>query len=142
MLLQEDLFIFRIWDKKRKTFYLNIECLHFNDNKIIGFKPKGGNYRAFTKNYIAQQGSIFKDKFNNPIYQGDFLMFTNREKWTDENIYMLYEDDRGIYFANIDYLGNGWTCGLKTECREDMEIIGNIFTHKHLKKRIRSKVID
>ena len=125
-------FKFRVWDLEKK-FYLN------QDDEFHFYEPDRGwqcpiplcECLRDKKRYVVQQYTGSTDKNKNLIYEGDIVKFSR-----------LFEKERKIKelksfvrFHNgqfgFDLIGfNDMFFTLSDEC--GIEVIGNIFEHKHL----------
>jgi uncharacterized phage protein (TIGR01671 family) len=123
---------FRAWDKKTKSMILEVWEIGFGDRNNPEIWLVGDD--RHTDNFELMQFTGLKDKDGKKIFEGDIVEHMPRFKTRYEIKYLT----SGFYICPIekDYGENLATLFAgyeeKTNICRSLEIIGNIYEHKHL----------
>jgi uncharacterized phage protein (TIGR01671 family) len=125
---------FRVWDKLAERM-----IYHHNDNQqhfIIDLNGRFHNLQNGSggDDYVIQQYTGLTDSNDDPIYEGDILMYKSGSIPTTGVIgQVLYEADEGFYIFQYKRNGpNQHHTNLNCDVAFESVIVGNIFEHKHL----------
>ena len=136
-------FKFRVWDKITNQYLQELGIYYWHipyslDGEEITGEANLVGLSELLKhdNFVTQQYTGLNDSNDNPIYEGDILMYKSGSIPTTGVIgQVLYEADEGGYIfqwkrkgRNQDY--NNLNCDLAFES----VIVGNIFEHSELLK--------
>ena len=125
---------FRVWDKlaERMIYPHNYNQQHF----IIDLNGRFHNLQNGSggDDYVIQQYTGLTDKNDNPIYEGDILMYKTGSIPTTGVIgQVLYESDHGGYIFQWERKGpNQHHINLNCDVAFESVIVGNIFEHSEL----------
>ena len=129
-------FKFRVWDKlaKRMIYPHNDNQQHF----IIDLNGRFHNLQNGSggDDYVIQQYTGLTDSNDNPIYEGDILIYKSGSIPTTGVIgQVLYEADEGGYIFQWERKGpNQNYKNLNCDVAFESVIVGNIFEHSELLK--------
>ena len=129
-------FKFRVWDKlaERMIYPHNDNQQHF----IIDLNGRFHNLQNGSggDDYVIQQYTGLTDSNDNPIYEGDILMYKSGSIPTTGVIgQVLYEADHGGYIFQWKRKGRGQDYkNLNCDVAFESVIVGNIFEHSELLK--------
>lgn len=129
---------FRVWDIKNKKFLPESYFAILGNGKLI--VTISGYYNDFTNtnqdDYVVQQYTGLTDSNDNPIYEGDILMYKTGSIPTTGVIgQVLYEANEGGYIFQWERKGpNQHHINLNCDVAFESVIIGNIFEHSELLK--------
>jgi len=127
---------FRVWDKlaERMIYPHNDNQQHF----IIDLNGRFHNLQNGSggDDYVIQQYTGLTDSNDNPIYEGDILMYKSGSIPTTGVIgQVLYEADEGGYIFQWERNGpNQHHINLNCDVAFESVIVGNIFEHENLLK--------
>ena len=127
---------FRVWDKlaERMIYPHNDNQQHF----IIDLNGRFHNLQNGSggDDYVTQQYTGLNDSNDNPIYEGDILMYKSGSIPTTGVIgQVLYEADEGGYIFQWERKGpNQHHINLNCDVAFESVIVGNIFEHSELLK--------
>ena len=127
---------FRVWDKlaERMIYPNNDNQQHF----IIDLNGRFHNLQNGSggDDYVIQQHTGLTDSNDNPIYEGDILMYKSGSIPTTGVIgQVLYEADEGGYIFQWERKGpNQHHINLNCDVAFESVIVGNIFEHSELLK--------
>jgi uncharacterized phage protein (TIGR01671 family) len=127
---------FRVWDKlsERMIYPHNDNQQHF----IIDLNGRFHNLQNGSggDDYVIQQYTGLNDSNDNPIYEGDILMYKSGSIPTTGVIgQVLYEADEGGYIFQWERKGpNQHHINLNCDVAFESVIVGNIFEHSELLK--------
>jgi uncharacterized phage protein (TIGR01671 family) len=125
---------FRVWDKlaERMIYPHNDNQQHF----IIDLNGRFHNLQNGSggDDYVIQQYTGLTDSNDNPIYEGDILMYKSGSIPTTGVIgQVLYEADEGGYIFQWERKGpNQHHINLNCDVAFESVIVGNIFEHSEL----------
>jgi uncharacterized phage protein (TIGR01671 family) len=129
-------FKFRVWDKMRLQF-----IYPHNDNQqhfIIDLNGRFHNLQNGSggDDYVIQQYTGLTGNNDDPIYEGDILMYKSGSIPTTGVIgQVLYEADEGGYIFQWERKGpNQHHINLNCDVAFESVIVGNIFEHENLLK--------
>ena len=131
-------FKFRVWDVKNKKFLPESYFAILGNGKLI--VTLSGYYNDFTNtnqdDYAVQQYTGLTDSNDDPIYEGDILMYKSGSIPTTGVIgQVLYEADEGGYIFQWERKGpNQNYKNLNCDVAFESVIVGNIFEHSELLK--------
>jgi uncharacterized phage protein (TIGR01671 family) len=138
-------FKFRVWDTKHKKFLIGIPPMEYMldhdewSHRDIEEDPCIYLNNVFSKDFngrlIFQQYTGLTDKNKNLIYEGDILDFTARYKQTGRVEVIYYGGSFGCVVTDDGGLEEFWALNHIVQ-QHYPEIIGNIFEHQELLKRI------
>jgi len=119
-------FNFRMWDINTKRFY------YMYLDELIGLTRT----ISIPKEATIQQYTGLTDSNDNPIYEGDILMYKSGSIPTTGVIgQVLYEADEGGYIFQWERKGpNQHHINLNCDVAFESVIVGNIFEHSELLK--------
>ena len=129
-------FKFRVWDKlaKRMIYPHNDNQQHF----IIDLNGRFHNLQNGSggDDYVIQQYTGLTGNNDDPIYEGDILMYKSGSIPTTGVIgQVLYEADHGGYIFQWERKGpNQHHINLNCDVAFESVIVGNIFEHENLLK--------
>jgi len=129
-------FKFRVWDKlaERMIYPHNDNQQHF----IIDLNGRFHNLQNGSggDDYVIQQYTGLTDSNDNPIYEGDILIYKSGSIPTTGVIgQVLYEADEGGYIFQWERKGpNQNYKNLNCDVAFESVIVGNIFEHSELLK--------
>ena len=129
-------FKFRVWDKlaKRMIYPHNDNQQHF----IIDLNGRFHNLQNGSggDDYVIQQYTGLTGNNDDPIYEGDILMYKSGSIPTTGVIgQVLYEADEGGYIFQWERKGpNQHHINLNCDVAFESVIVGNIFEHSELLK--------
>jgi uncharacterized phage protein (TIGR01671 family) len=129
-------FKFRVWDKlaKRMIYPHNDNQQHF----IIDLNGRFHNLQNGSggDDYVIQQYTGLTGNNDDPIYEGDILMYKSGSIPTTGVIgQVLYEADHGGYIFQWERKGpNQHHINLNCDVAFESVIVGNIFEHSELLK--------
>ena len=117
-------FNFRMWDINTKRFY------YMYLDELIGLTRT----ISIPKEATIQQYTGLTDSNDNPIYEGDILMYKSGSIPTTGVIgQVLYEADEGGYIFQWERKGpNQHHINLNCDVAFESVIVGNIFEHSEL----------
>jgi len=127
-------FKFRVWDKlaKRMIYPHNDNQQHF----IIDLNGRFHNLQNGSggDDYVIQQYTGLTGNNDDPIYEGDILMYKSGSIPTTGVIgQVLYEADEGGYIFQWERKGpNQHHINLNCDVAFESVIVGNIFEHSEL----------
>ena len=127
-------FKFRVWDKlaKRMIYPHNDNQQHF----IIDLNGRFHNLQNGSggDDYVIQQYTGLTGNNDDPIYEGDILMYKSGSIPTTGVIgQVLYEADHGGYIFQWERKGpNQHHINLNCDVAFESVIVGNIFEHSEL----------
>ena len=131
-------FKFRVWDVKNKKFLPESYFAILGNGKLI--VTISGYYNDFTNtnqdDYVVQQHTGLTDSNDNPIYEGDILMYKSGSIPTTGVIgQVLYEADEGGYIFQWERKGpNQHHINLNCDVAFESVIVGNILENPELLK--------
>lgn len=114
---------FRVWDLKFKEMLYDAENMISAHGRLY-MNYKTGAIKAWPYEYVVQQYTGVNDKNGKPIFEGDFLRYSN--------VFCNFpvEFKRGCFYVAICYDLTEFT--LFELLESELEIVGNIFENPEL----------
>ena len=134
---------FRVWDKITNQYLQELGIYYWHipyslDGEEITGEANLVGLSELLKhdNFVTQQYTGLNDSNDNPIYEGDILMYKSGSIPTTGVIgQVLYEADEGGYIFQWERKGpNQHHINLNCDVAFESVIIGNIFEHSELLK--------
>lgn len=129
---------FRAWDKKQKRWAnLQLSEMEFTRDGLlrVGETIEYGTHAEFNDFELMQYTGL-KDKNGKEIYESD-IVYVEQNIYAQKHLTVEWEYDRWGFkeeFDNGDYY-NGYAIRW-----EEVEVLGNIYEHKHLLDNTDTKV--
>ena len=136
-------FKFRVWDKITNQYLQELGIYYWHipyslDGEEITGEANLVGLSELLKhdNFVTQQYTGLNDSNDNPIYEGDILMYKSGSIPTTGVIgQVLYEADEGGYIFQWERKGpNQHHINLNCDVAFESVIVGNIFEHSELLK--------
>jgi uncharacterized phage protein (TIGR01671 family) len=134
---------FRVWDKITNQYLQELGIYYWHipyslDGEEITGEANLVGLSELLKhdNFVTQQYTGLNDSNDNPIYEGDILMYKSGSIPTTGVIgQVLYEADEGGYIFQWERKGpNQHHINLNCDVAFESVIVGNIFEHSELLK--------